>query len=86
MIVTDRKPVAQKTYKTGLKAQCFCQVRMKDALGSGGTQQPESVGEFLRSRSKMFIAHKTVNLVPKMSRLGTEEELEVVSQANSVEL
>lgn len=52
MIVTDRKPVAQKTYKTGLKAQCFCQVRMKDALGSGGTQQPGSVGEFLRSRKQ----------------------------------
>lgn len=52
MIVTDRKPVAQKTYKTGLKAQCFCQVRMKDALGSGGTQQPGSMGEFLRSRKQ----------------------------------
>lgn len=49
MIVTDRKPVAQKTYKTGLKAQCFCQVRMKDVLGSGGTQQLGSEGEFLRS-------------------------------------
>lgn len=36
--------------------------------------------------SKMFIAHKIVNLVPKMSRLGTEEELEIVSQANPVEL
>lgn len=36
--------------------------------------------------SKMFIARKIVSLVPKMSRLGTEEELEVVSQANSMEL